>query len=113
MSKILLKEKEVLSIVVETTIGHKAREEYRPWPNGQISDMVYMPPEDSDFSLVIVEIQHVVDVKFIFRLMSYCLQLYNQRGVVPVVFVFTISKIKNEMNEVVKPSKKHSFLLEY
>lgn len=62
---------------------------------------------------IIVEAQHIVDLSFMFRLMSYCQQLYLQRKIVPVVLVFVVSQIKHEVMVNCKTSSHHAFLLKY
>lgn len=48
-----------------------------------------------------------------FRLMSYCQQLFLLQKVVPVVLVFAISQIKPEITVNCKTSRHHAFLLKY
>ncbi|KAI7895782.1 uncharacterized protein EV154DRAFT_494893 [Mucor mucedo] len=79
------------------------------WPNGKVSDIVYLPVNDAPkkYPPIIVEVQHTVDLHFMFRLMSYCQQLFLQHKVVPVVFVFVISQIKHEVTVNCKTSRSH------
>ncbi|KAI8329859.1 hypothetical protein BC941DRAFT_486844, partial [Chlamydoabsidia padenii] len=114
-SKYILQEKDVVNIIVENLIGLEGRDHYNPWPpqwpNGKISDIVYMPAYDAPrkYPPIIVEIQHTVDVAFMFRLMSYCQQLFRQQKIVPVVLIFVVSQIKHEVAVNCKTSSKHAF----
>lgn len=49
------------------------REQYKPWsphcPNGQISDIVYMPACDASkkYPPIVVKVQHTADLNFMFK----------------------------------------------
>lgn len=65
------------------------------------------------FPPVIVEVQHTVDLQFMFRVMSYFQQLFLQYNIVPIVLIFAISQIRHITMLNCRVSRKHAFLLKY
>lgn len=79
------------------SIDNEAKDQYSPWPtqwpNGQISDIAYMPNHSNQaFPPITVEVQQVIDLKSMFQIISYCHQLFNQCDVVPVAQINQINK---------------------
>ncbi|KAJ8659280.1 hypothetical protein O0I10_004994 [Lichtheimia ornata] len=83
------------------------------WENKKASGVVYMPLEPYLSPPIIVEVQHSVDIEFIFRIMSYCEQLYSQVNIAPVVLIIVVSSINHEVLGKCRARKQVPFLFQY
>ncbi|GAA5806544.1 hypothetical protein HPULCUR_012080 [Helicostylum pulchrum] len=65
------------------------------WHNNTRSDILYSPKLDIQKSLppVLIEVQAIVDKKFILRLMQYTLNIINRYDSKPMVLVFCVGKV--------------------
>ncbi|KAI8338225.1 hypothetical protein BC941DRAFT_34850 [Chlamydoabsidia padenii] len=115
MSKLILLNKDVIKVVVDTLLGNQEIE-YKPgpteWCNGSQSDVVYLP-ESSALPPILIEIQHTVNNAFLRRLMTYALssiRQYNSKP--PILLIFAIASIKSEVRSRVKRNKNHPYLLQ-
>ncbi|KAI8982368.1 hypothetical protein BDF20DRAFT_1000335 [Mycotypha africana] len=86
MSKHVLLDSTVINMVVETVVNPSAKDQYSPWPtewpNGSISDVLYLPNtfDDGNLPPVLIEIQHTVDNDFLLRVMTYAISVYRQHN---------------------------------
>lgn len=95
-------------------LGVKAVGNYWPrpteWPNGTRSDVLYAT-ENSEMPPVLVEVQNVVDEKFIHRVVRYCEEVFCKYGTPPVVIIIAVNDCKNQVANRATKNKKTPFFL--
>lgn len=76
------------------------------WSNGTRSDMVLEPKSPhSGLPPLIVEVQHTVNLGFMKRAVSYCLQAYMRYDNEPTILIFCVEQLQHDILKHVKPSK--------
>jgi hypothetical protein len=116
MSKQILLNPTIINMVVETVLGPDAKNQYTPWPNRSISDVLYLPnsQNDGNFPPVLIEVQHTIDNDFVLRLMTYAISVYRQYNQKPPILItFAISSMKYEVSKKTTRNKRLPFLLQY
>ncbi|KAI8889106.1 hypothetical protein K501DRAFT_291282 [Backusella circina FSU 941] len=98
LSKRILKNQKVIDLIVNSllnipagTYGAASSE----WINNTRSDTLYEPKLDIQKSLppVLIEVQAMVDEKFMMRLMQYAINVIERYDSKPVVLIFCVDKI--------------------
>ncbi|KAI7881389.1 hypothetical protein K492DRAFT_161632 [Lichtheimia hyalospora FSU 10163] len=115
MSKHMLKDPRVVSIVVSTIIGESAQHLYAPrycqWLDGSRGDVLYAPivctPE---FPPLVVEVQLTLDPSFIRRLTTYCWNASDAYQVKPIAVTFCIQAARSEISDKFGDTDKAPFM---
>lgn len=69
------------------------------WPNGTKSDIVYTASAtSSELPLVLIEVQHTINLDFIDRLLGYSLFAKKEYKAKPIVVVFGTYATRNEIS---------------
>ncbi|CAO3610434.1 unnamed protein product [Mucor fragilis] len=97
MSKHVLLDDEVMNLVTTQLIGENNQYYPRPteWIDGKKADVLYAADDSNASPPVLIEVQNVADDAFIHRLVRYCGKVYEEYGVVPVVLVVVVKKIRD------------------
>ncbi|KAI8378879.1 hypothetical protein EDC96DRAFT_561634 [Choanephora cucurbitarum] len=95
MSKLILRHSAIRSLIVEAVLGPDVCTQYAnrstEWPSGQCSDVLFAPIEvTASLPPILVEVQNTIDLKFIQRVIGYCLVIKKEHGHLPVVVAFGI-----------------------
>ncbi|KAI9262585.1 hypothetical protein EDC94DRAFT_671696 [Helicostylum pulchrum] len=108
MSKMILRNPEIIDMIVTTLIGKLSLYIARPteWSDGSQSDVLNAPSIASDgLPPVLVEIQRHISHKFIDRLVGYSLHVKKEYKVKPVILVFGIGKTCNNITSDFKATE--------
>ncbi|KAI7865307.1 uncharacterized protein EV154DRAFT_546544 [Mucor mucedo] len=102
MSKLILRDQEVITIITTTLISRGALHFYTPrpteWLDGSQSDVLYAPAIASvDLPPVLVEIQRDINHHFVDRLVGYALHVEKEYKIKPSILVFGIGKTCNNI----------------
>ncbi|ORX45528.1 hypothetical protein DM01DRAFT_1340035 [Hesseltinella vesiculosa] len=98
LSKIILKSQSAINIISQAILDVPA-DTYTitdgEWPTGLRSDVVYEPHAVVQEVLppIIVEVQSIVDEKFMTRLVKYCQFAYDRYGMLPIAFIICVGKV--------------------
>ncbi|KAF7721412.1 hypothetical protein EC973_004718 [Apophysomyces ossiformis] len=97
-SKNLLRDKKMKNVVVSAVVGngingnayHVSHNEHA---DGRKSHIIYLPCAKCSDALppVVVEIQHKLDHNFMSRAMRYCLAVFDEVKVLPILVVFNVN----------------------
>ncbi|OBZ82374.1 hypothetical protein A0J61_09577 [Choanephora cucurbitarum] len=118
MSKLILRHSVIPSIIVEAVLRSDICPQYTDrsteWPNGQCSDVLFATVEVTAFlPPVLVEVQNTIDLKFIQRVVRYCLAIKKEHGHLPVVVAFGIHPTNPNVATDLTPSSSLPYAREY
>ncbi|KAI8083844.1 hypothetical protein BDF21DRAFT_398054 [Thamnidium elegans] len=104
MSKIIIQEPKVTNFIKEALT--KTKNDYFigncEWKNGICSDIVLepkCPTLDLSLSLIIVEIKHTVNKKFLRRCINYCLQAISRYDVEPILLIICVDTVHQDIKD--------------
>lgn len=96
-SKLLLNDPKMKNIIIEEVVGSRINGDVYHISScdrhdGRKTDILYLPncKPTNDLPPVIVEIQQKVDHLFLARAMRYCLDVFEETHIVPILVVFNI-----------------------
>ncbi|CDH49932.1 predicted protein [Lichtheimia corymbifera JMRC:FSU:9682] len=97
MSKHILETDEAKKIIIDAVMGGN-HDKYRPrpteWPNGMKSDILYATDDSKAMAPVLVEVQHVVDDKFMHCVVRNCEEIISRYDVAPTVLIIAVSECR-------------------
>ncbi|KAI7894556.1 uncharacterized protein EV154DRAFT_414891, partial [Mucor mucedo] len=77
----------------------------REWNDGTRSDMVLEPKSGhSNLPPIILEIQHTVNLAFMKRAVTYCIQATNRYDIDPIILIICVDKLYQDIHQHMKPS---------
>lgn len=96
ISKIVLTDQRVINAVIMSLV-EAPENTYTAAPTEFINkskcDVLYISNDISAFPPIIIEVQKIVDEKFIIRAIQYCTLVYQKYGKQPIIVIFGISSI--------------------
>lgn len=117
-SKILLREESMKDIVISAVVGKgiigdayyvSSTEQ----TDGRRADVIYLPHANisPDLPPVIVEIQQKLHHSFMTRVMRYCLNVFDEMNVLPILVVFNVDGFSSKrfQNTTFKKTENHAF----
>ncbi|KAI9262624.1 hypothetical protein EDC94DRAFT_659483 [Helicostylum pulchrum] len=112
MSKHVLLDNEVMNLITTQLIGENNQYYPRPteWINGKKSDDLYATDDSNASPPVLIEVQNVADDAFLHRVVGYCGKVYEEHGVVPVVLIVVVKKIRDIIMRKATKDTTHPFL---
>ncbi|KAI7902933.1 uncharacterized protein BX663DRAFT_508910 [Cokeromyces recurvatus] len=116
MSKLILQDKRVMNLVLESLIGKDAIDCYVSspceWIDGRHADILYTPilPASEALPPVIIEIQNVVDKPFIRRLIKYCSHVIDTYQVEPVALTICVNSVRKEVKNKLQETNKATYM---
>lgn len=88
-------------------VGEHAKEKYivvsTEWANLMKSDVVHVPISHRDRDIppiILVKIQHTVNMKFYLRMNEYCLQILKEYPVTPIVITVCIDSTTQDITDM-------------
>ncbi|KAI8886651.1 hypothetical protein K501DRAFT_157979, partial [Backusella circina FSU 941] len=107
MAKGILRDPKVINLITESLV--KTTDDYFigncERKDGTRSDMVLEPKSaHSDLPPLILEIQHTVNIAFMKRAVSYCIQAYTRYDSEPIILIICVEKLHQDIYKHVKPS---------
>ncbi|KAL4211741.1 hypothetical protein AB4K20DRAFT_2012270 [Rhizopus microsporus] len=108
MAKRILADPKVMNIVIQSLT--RTNDDYFigncEWNNGTRSDMVLEPKSaHSGLPPLILEIQHTVNLAFMKRAVSNCLQAFTRYDSEPTILIICIEQLQEDIFKHAKPSK--------
>ncbi|KAJ8662650.1 hypothetical protein O0I10_001614 [Lichtheimia ornata] len=112
MSKHILETDEVKKIIIDAVMGGNHDKYWtRPteWPNGMKSDILYATDDSKAMPPVLVEVQHVVDDKFMHRVVRNCEEIISRYDVAPTVLIIAVSECRLQVLKRITAYKSKPF----
>lgn len=108
MSKRIIRGPKAMNLIAESLTG--TADDYFigkcEWNDGTRSDMVLEPKSaHSDLPPLILEIQHTVNLAFMKRAVSSCLQAFTRYDIEPIILIICVEKMDQDIYKHMKPSK--------
>ncbi|KAG2218849.1 hypothetical protein INT45_011273 [Circinella minor] len=116
MSKEMLKDEQVIDLIVKRVVGSDSQSIYTTkapeWFDGKKFDVVYTPVVKATEALppVLIEVQNTVDKAFIRRVIKYCRHLCEEYDVEPIVVIFSIHPIPPQISNTLDNTDKASYM---
>lgn len=116
MSKLMLQDKRVMNLVLESLVGKDTVECYVSspckWIDGRHADVLYtsIVSPSGALSPVIMEVQNVVDKQFIRRLIKYCSHVIDKYQVEPVALTICIKSATKEVTSKLHETNKATYM---
>ncbi|GAB5588771.1 hypothetical protein Unana1_03671 [Umbelopsis nana] len=97
MSRLLLKDSRVSTMIIQKLIGnHVTSDKYlaadTSHADGTQSDILYLPTSapSEHFPPILVEVQRTVNPKFMARAVKYCVSVFAEHGVLPILLIICV-----------------------
>ncbi|KAI9364107.1 hypothetical protein BD770DRAFT_406907 [Pilaira anomala] len=101
VKKQVLLNHEVKNYIITQLIGTGAEQWYRPplteWVDLEGTQILYVADDVHNYPPIVIKIQEIVDEQFLHDTVSFCEKINQRYGAAPIILIFTINRIQDEI----------------
>ncbi|OBZ88230.1 hypothetical protein A0J61_03729 [Choanephora cucurbitarum] len=116
MSSHILLNAEVTNLIVRDLVGLNAVDQYLSqapeWSTKRIfPNVLYSAIDAKKLPPIVIEVVHVVNSNFLHQVVQYCEEVNLRYGVVPLVLIFVVERVQDDITSNTTRHYKYPFLL--
>ncbi|KAI8364982.1 hypothetical protein EDC96DRAFT_510047 [Choanephora cucurbitarum] len=116
MSKHVLLDADVTNLIVKDLVGLNAVDQYLSqapeWSTKRIfSNVLYSAIDAKQFPPIVIEVVDVANSNFLHQVVQYCEEVNLRYGAVPLVLIFVVERVQDDITSNTTRHYKHPFLL--